>query len=332
MDDYNFDDFFSDPDYGDDSDFVDFDGPDFNYDFESEEGGGQGVVDTSPSPSVFTEEVANPASPGDPAYGWRYFSDGTAIDPKGTYYFDGQPVWSPKTSSIPRSVVNSLISAFKKPGGGTDWSRVAAAAGGAAGLMGINRSPERVTGFQGKVPNYTAVREQVAGAPDPDRRPGGINQRYFSDLQYATPENVAAARTAAQEQAAGIAAAQRPPQPDYLSNHHLLPAQDEAQAQEAPPEQQMAAGGIATLAKGRYLKGPTDGMTDELPAKINKKQPAALSHGEFVIPADVVSHLGNGNSEAGAKQLYAMMDRIRLARTGNSKQGKQINPKKHIPA
>jgi hypothetical protein len=60
-------------------------------------------------------------------------------------------------------------------------------------------------------------------------------------------------------------------------------------------------------------------------------QPAKLSHGEFVIPADVVSHLGNGNSDAGAKVLYKMMDRVRHARTGNKKQGKRINPEKFTP-
>jgi hypothetical protein len=81
----------------------------------------------------------------------------------------------------------------------------------------------------------------------------------------------------------------------------------------------------------RYLQGGTDGMADKIPAKIGKDQPAALSHGEFVIPADVVSHLGNGNSDAGAKKLYSMMDKIRKARTGNKKQGKKINPDKFMP-
>lgn len=85
------------------------------------------------------------------------------------------------------------------------------------------------------------------------------------------------------------------------------------------------------MAKGRYLQGETDGMADELPAQIGNDQPAALSHGEFVIPADVVSHLGNGNSDAGAKKLYQMMDKIRMARTGNKKQGKRINPDKFMP-
>lgn len=92
-----------------------------------------------------------------------------------------------------------------------------------------------------------------------------------------------------------------------------------------------AAGGEIAMAKGRYLQGETDGMADELPAKIGESQPAALSHGEFVIPADVVSHMGNGNSDAGAKKLYQMMDKIRMARTGTKKQGKKINPDKFMP-
>ena len=92
-----------------------------------------------------------------------------------------------------------------------------------------------------------------------------------------------------------------------------------------------AMGGSIDMAKGRYLQGGTDGMSDEIPAQIGQDQPAALSHGEFVVPADVVSHLGNGNSDAGAKKLYQMMDKIRMARTGNKKQGKRINPDKFMP-
>ena len=85
------------------------------------------------------------------------------------------------------------------------------------------------------------------------------------------------------------------------------------------------------LARGRYLQGTTDGMADKLPASIDGREPAKLSHGEFVVPADIVSHLGNGNSDAGAKKLYSMMDKIRMARTGTKKQGRQINPDKYMP-
>lgn len=95
-------------------------------------------------------------------------------------------------------------------------------------------------------------------------------------------------------------------------------------------QQQMAGGGVA--GQPRFLKGAGDGMSDSIPAHIGGKQPAALANEEFVVPADVVSHLGNGSSEAGAKQLYAMMDRIRKARTGHTKQGKQINAQKLLPA
>lgn len=92
-----------------------------------------------------------------------------------------------------------------------------------------------------------------------------------------------------------------------------------------------AGGGIASMAKGRYLQGPGDGMSDSIPASIDDKQPARLATGEFVVPADVVSHLGNGDSNAGAKQLHKMMDRARMSRTGTKKQGKQINPRKVMP-
>jgi hypothetical protein len=82
------------------------------------------------------------------------------------------------------------------------------------------------------------------------------------------------------------------------------------------------------MAPPRFLRSTTDGMSDEIPAMIDRKDPAALSGGEFVIPADVVSGLGNGNSDAGAKNLYAMMDRVRQARTGTTKQAPAIDPNK----
>jgi hypothetical protein len=98
------------------------------------------------------------------------------------------------------------------------------------------------------------------------------------------------------------------------------------------PTTYAAQGGLMRMAGGgmppRYVAGPTDGMADKVHTSIDGQQPAALSHGEFVVPADVVSHLGNGNSEAGANSLYKMMDRVRAARTGTTQQAKQINPEK----
>lgn len=102
------------------------------------------------------------------------------------------------------------------------------------------------------------------------------------------------------------------------------------------PKTAAPASDTVTAAKGgamppRYLRGETDGMADKIETSIEGNQPARLSHGEFVVPADVVSHLGNGNSDAGADVLYKMMDRVRKARTGTTKQGKKINPEKFTP-
>ena len=104
----------------------------------------------------------------------------------------------------------------------------------------------------------------------------------------------------------------------------------------------MKEGGIAALARGRretrkgmpprFLAGGGDGMSDSIPAVIDNKQPARLADGEFVVPADVVSHLGNGSSKAGAKKLYAMMDRVRQARTGRKRQAPEINMRRMMPA
>jgi len=116
----------------------------------------------------------------------------------------------------------------------------------------------------------------------------------------------------------------------YQSRYPGLTAE---QVQEALGQYGYAQGGLASVApqgQGYYLGGPTDGMADQIPATIDNRQPAALSDGEFVIPADVVSHLGNGNSNSGAQQLYGMMDKIRKARTGSTEQGKQINPQKFL--
>ena len=79
------------------------------------------------------------------------------------------------------------------------------------------------------------------------------------------------------------------------------------------------------------LKGPGDGMSDHIPATIEGHTPARLANDEFVVPADVVSHLGNGSTSAGAKHLYDMLDRVRKARVGHTKQGKQIDAHEHLP-
>jgi hypothetical protein len=197
-------------------------------------------------------------------------------------------------------------------------------------------------GYNKPVPKMDMVREQVQ-YNDPNRAPGSTGRQYFTDPRFVgqgDADAMATAKAASAEQAAGLQAAAQPapaPAPNpYAGKMNLAYAQQRpAQTQGAGlpeiPTQlnaqggiNMAEGGLADA--GRYLQGETDGMADEIPSSIDGEQPAALSHGEFVIPADVVSHLGNGNSDAGAQKLYEMMDRIRQARTGTTEQGKEINP------
>ena len=209
--------------------------------------------------------------------------------------------------------LSALGGLFSNNDGTTNFSNIAKIGGailGGTGVIGTNTPP---SGYQGTVPKYDVQREVVPNTYDPNRRPGSGGQRYFTQTQF-VPR---AAEPATPMSAEGLAA---------------LNAANPAREVVQQPVQQMAAGGIATLKKGKYLDGASDGMADKVPANIDGVQEARLSDGEFVIPADVVSHLGNGNSDAGAKVLKEMMSRVRKARTGNTKQGKEIDPKKFIPA
>ena len=104
-------------------------------------------------------------------------------------------------------------------------------------------------------------------------------------------------------------------------------------------EPKFASGGISDLGSysdgGRLLRGPGDGVSDSIPAVIGQRQPARLADGEFVVPARIVSELGNGSTEAGARKLYAMMDRVQKARrktVGKDRVAANTRADKHLPA
>jgi hypothetical protein len=237
-------------------------------------------------------------------------------------------------------------SAFQNEDGSINFKNIASAGGGIASLLGstglidansgigkflgVGGTPQ--TGYLGEIPDYTASRMQVPGSYDPNRRPGSSGQRYFTDVDYSGGDTSGAA---AALQKANLN------NPARVNN-----SVGNAIAASAPAPQMLAQGGIAGLNMGgdprmaqpmnnmtqpRYLQGPMDGMADTIPASIDGKDPAALSGGEFVVPADIVSGLGNGNSDAGAKNLYEMMDRIRQARTGMKKQPPPIDPNQMLP-
>ena len=104
-------------------------------------------------------------------------------------------------------------------------------------------------------------------------------------------------------------------------------------------EERLAEGGIASLGGysdgGRLLKGPGDGVSDSIPATIGDRQPARLADGEFVVPARIVSEIGNGSTDAGARELYKMMNRVQSARgktVGKNKVAKDTRASKYLPA
>ena len=174
-------------------------------------------------------------------------------------------------------------------------------------------SPQQVaTATQAPLADVQA-RYQAAMGPNAGiaRRPGSGGVTYFSPMVY-TPQAAAAP-------AAPVAPVEQVTQPNPTI------------------QDTYAAGGIASLGGysdgGQLLRGPGDGVSDDIPATIGDKQPARLADGEFVVPARIVSELGNGSTEAGARKLYAMMDRIKKARNKSMKNiAANSKADKHLPA
>ena len=205
---------------------------------------------------------------------------------------------------------------------------------------GFGEADIKPTGYQGGIPDMVYNREMLNIPNDPNRRPGQAGRRYFTDGEFTTNGVMQGIQSLAPEAQAG-----------QVTDMDGRPVVDDGNpvaggggggggGGDNTQLSQFAMGGIAQLPinryarggqAGRYLRGETDGMSDEILTTIDGQQPAALSHGEFVIPADIVSHLGNGNSEAGAKMLEQMMSRVRTERTGNSKQGKEIDANQFLP-
>ena len=238
--------------------------------------------------------------------------------------------------------------------GSTDWTGfaksilgkagtpagIASLATGLYGMMGGNK-PSTPPGWRGQInpEGLTATRAQI---PQPEYKPYSgdpvMGGKRFTDTTYSvkggTPTTLNPVAPVIPEIAAPPPAMTLP---FTEASPAVTPPAPEPEPQNTMVGQGYNMGGITDLARGgstgrpRYLRGHTDGMADKLDTDIDGKQAAKLSHGEFVIPADIVSHLGNGNSDAGANVLYRMMDRVRKARTGNPKQGKQINPEKFMP-
>jgi hypothetical protein len=200
--------------------------------------------------------------------------------------------------------------------------------GGLAALlqtMGNKGTGEIYKGYQGGIPLYNADRTMNdiptttvdASGKTVARRPGQGGITYFSPMQY-TPANYK-------------------PADATTANTTDAAATTNTVAKAMGGITGYAMGGLGSLGGysdgGRLLRGPGDGISDSIPATIGQKQPARLADGEFVVPARVVSEIGNGSTEAGARKLYAMMDRVQKAR-GKTLKNVAANSKadKYLPA
>lgn len=186
-------------------------------------------------------------------------------------------------------------------------------------------------GYQGGIPKYTINRAQTPMAEQRPTgyRPGQGGITYFTPIQYTkTGQDIGAAPVTP------TPATPTTPTPATPTTETALTAPPKL-----TPEQEAIyaaaggymPGGIAMLAGGRYLRGAGDGVSDSIPARFEQSgRPARLADGEFVIDARTVSEIGNGSSEAGARKLYAMMDRVHKARK-TAKRGKPSGADKFLP-
>jgi len=205
--------------------------------------------------------------------------------------------------SVPASGISALDAAQKLLKAKDLLKVLGIGAGAAAVGSALNKGGPDNSAYQGTIPEYTASRTQYPISetrPSTDGKPyrpgqGGIT--YFSPMTY-TPK---AAGGGLMDLAGG-----------------------------GMSQEQYNLGSYSD--GGRLLKGPGDGVSDSIPAIIGKKQPARLATGEFVVPARIVSELGNGSTEAGAQRLYEMMDRIQKTRRKTKNVAANTNAAKYLPA
>jgi len=276
------------------------------------------VVTSATPGAVPTPAAASPAPPANSLY--QFKGPDISLQPPAGTFSRPDPLFNitPSTTQgvIPRTSLESSLTPSGDP------------------FYNVNSGAVNSMGYQRPLYDLTSTGvDATAVTPAAPQEPGGLQGLFNQGLDYAKNNKLSTALGANT-----LYNYLNKPDPyeekKYKSTFKPGLYTGYTPVQPTPYQPQYAVGGLADLGGysdgGRMLKGPGDGMSDDIPATIANKQPARLANEEFVIPADVVSHLGNGSSEAGAKQLYKMMDRVRKARTGNKKQGKQINPDKYL--
>lgn len=202
----------------------------------------------------------------------------------------------------------------------------------ARGMNEFSISPERMAGIMQLPTQQVQSRYQAAMGPNyVARRPGSGGVTYFSPMQYTPVSSAAApASTATTTTPATVTP------PATVAPPETVTKEDGSVVIAAGGGMMYGSGGIANLGGysdgGQLLRGPGDGVSDDIPATIGGRQPARLADGEFVVPARIVSELGNGSTDAGARKLYAMMDRIKKTRSKAKNIAANTKADKHLPA
>lgn len=217
-----------------------------------------------------------------------------------------------------------------KTGGAYDPLKLATLA---AGLYGASRpNAAAPTGYQGKIPKYTATRNMLTAPPE-GRRPGSGGIDYGAGVTFKNPAGEVVSSNERTLEELRQAAAGQPvvaaAKGGLVSDGFVVPADVVSHLGNGSSE-----AGLKLLASrfgAEPIKGDGDGMSDSIPTKIDGVQEARVANEEAFISPEMVERIGNGDSEKGAKKLYAMMDRIRKDRTGTKEQGKQIEPGKYMP-
>ena len=301
-----------------------------------------GFKPLTPAPNMVTTPAANAAYESSLANQQAAFQNGSFGQNLGTM---GKGI-STLGSEAGRSAFMSNLEAVP----GTYGAKTTLAAAAVPLLMPEERKQE-TPAPSGPGQQYTYSANPTNPFPTPD--PYGRERRYFNPVY--TPRMAGGGPVEAMSNANAIGANTGYPMADINKGAYATPWQtpisrnviaDTSDTGVSPITGQMtnfADGGLSDAHYnlggysdgGRLLRGPGDGVSDSIPAVIGEKQPARLADGEFVVPARIVSELGNGSTEAGARKLYAMMDRIQAARsktTGKGKIAKNSRAEKHLPA
>jgi hypothetical protein len=223
----------------------------------------------------------------------------------------------PTVTSGGTNFLNTLAGLFTGSTGGKLGQM--AAFGGVAALLNkmMGQQKQQPVGYQGGIPKYTFERTQT---PLTQQRPEGYRPGQ-GGIAYFTPGRFTPAGYTPKTAEEFLVRPAAPAAPAAPAEQTAAPVEQTTETIPAASGGYMP-GGIAMLAKGRYLRGNGDGVSDSIPARFaGSGQEARLADGEFVIPARVVSELGNGSSDAGARKLYAMLDRVE-ARAKKAKRGK----------